>query len=60
MSSWRARNSDGRRQIVTRKGVNAQQTDRGNGVHRNSYPHAVHGCELNGDVEVLDPEREES
>ena len=38
---------------MARKGVNAQKPDRGDGVHRNSYPHAVHGGELHGYVEVL-------
>jgi hypothetical protein len=28
-----------------------------NGVHRNSYPHAIHGGKLHGYVEVLNPER---
>jgi hypothetical protein len=40
-----------------RKGVNAQKPDRGSGVHRNNYPHAVHGGKLHGYVEVLNPER---
>ena len=53
----RARNSDGPRQIVTRKDVNAQEPDRGDGVHRNSYPHAIHGGKLHGYVKVLNPER---
>jgi hypothetical protein len=52
-----ARNSDARRQIVAGKGVNAQKPDRSDGVHRNSYPHAVHGGKLHGYVEVLNPER---
>ena len=42
---------------MARKRVNAQKPDRGDGVHRNSYPHAVHGGKLHGDVEVLNPER---
>jgi hypothetical protein len=42
---------------VARKGINAQKPDCGDGVHRNSYPHAVHGGELHGYVEVLNPER---
>ena len=39
------------------EGVNAQKPDRRDSVHRNGYPHTVHGGELDGDVEVLDPER---
>ena len=42
---------------MTRKRVNAQKPDRGDGIHRNGYPHVVHGGELDGDVEVFDPER---
>jgi hypothetical protein len=42
---------------VTRKGVNAQKPDRSDGVQRNSYPHVIHGGELLGYVEVLNPER---
>src|ERR1700677_609934 len=26
-------------------------------MHKHGYPHVVHGRELDGDVEVLDPER---
>jgi len=39
------------------KSENSEKPDRRDGVDNNRYPQAVHGGELDGDVDVLDPER---
>jgi len=42
---------------MTGKRINADKPDCRDGVHRNGYPHAVRVGELDGDVEIFDPER---